>query len=49
MSPELIANSVGKFWSEMVGAANRAVAWKTFKFITFSGGADWVMIPNLIY
>jgi len=38
-----IAGSVVKSWSEMVGDANRVGAWRIFKFITFSGGADSAM------
>jgi hypothetical protein len=44
LSQKPIASSAGKFWSVMAGDANRAGAWKIFKSITSSGGADWVMI-----
>jgi len=40
---KLIASSVARFWSEMAGDANRAGAWKIFKSIIFSPGADWAM------
>jgi hypothetical protein len=40
---KLIASSAGKSWSGMAGDVNRAGAWKIFKFITFSRGADWAM------
>jgi hypothetical protein len=39
-----IASFAAKFWSETDGDANRAGAWKIFKSITFSGGANWAMI-----
>jgi hypothetical protein len=38
---KFIASSAVKFWSEMAGVANRAAEWRIFKFITFSGEADW--------
>jgi hypothetical protein len=38
---KLIASSAAKFWSGMDGDVNRAGAWKIFKSITFSRGADW--------
>jgi len=39
----LIANSAGKSWSEMAGAANRAGAWRISKSITFVREANWAM------
>jgi hypothetical protein len=46
--PKRIANSVGKFWSEMDGAANRAGEWTIFKSITFSRGAGRAMtLPRI--
>jgi hypothetical protein len=49
LRPKRIANSAGKFWSEMVGDANHVGAWKIFKFITFSGGAGRAMISTPIW
>jgi hypothetical protein len=40
---KLIANSAGKFWSEMAGVANRAGASRVFKSIIFSREAAWAM------
>jgi len=40
---KLIASFAVKFWSETVGVAKVAGAWKIFKSITFSRGADRAM------
>jgi hypothetical protein len=48
LTQKLIVSSARKFWSGMAGVANPAGAWKIFKSITFSGGADWAMtLPKI--
>jgi hypothetical protein len=43
-----IVSSAVKSWSEIAGDVNRADAWKIFKSITFSRGADWAMtLPRI--
>ena len=48
LTPRLIASYAMKFWRETVGVANGADAWKIFKSIIFSHGADWAMTRQRI-
>jgi hypothetical protein len=47
--PKLIESFARKFWSEMAGGVNPVDTWRIFKSITFSCGADWVMMQPRIW